>query len=277
MEFVRKNLRAAQQRQAKYYNRGRQDVRFERGELDYVDSRVLSSELGQPDYDPHRDYVRNKMPPKWYEPFPVKQRLKESLDVQEIFRGRQITKSAPRLYVDDQLVYAIKDLLAPQGQEDRLQPLSTHIISDKFASSKIKAMGGTWTIEQVASVLDECLWRSWFFGPGAEPEHYFNPFVALDDARKNVLYAYIRGWLVQQEQEEENEFEVEGEINTARTWNVRKVLDSFRQENKTYFLVDWEPTLEPRANIPSTVIAALYRERRALVRRTYIDDEATEE
>ncbi|KAJ0409120.1 hypothetical protein ATCC90586_002831 [Pythium insidiosum] len=46
--------------------------------------------------------------------------------------------------------------------------------------------------------------------------------VALDDARKNVRYAYIRGWLVQQEQEEENEFEVEGEINTAPTWNVRK-------------------------------------------------------
>ncbi|KAJ0389314.1 hypothetical protein P43SY_011812 [Pythium insidiosum] len=101
--------------------------------------------------------------------------------------------------------------------------------------------------------------------------------VALDNARKNVRYAYIRDWLLQQEQEEENEFKVEGEINTAPTWNVRKVLDSFRQDGKTYFLVDWEPTVEPRANIPSTVIAAFYRERRALVRRTYIDDEATEE
>ncbi|KAJ0404295.1 hypothetical protein P43SY_003208 [Pythium insidiosum] len=101
---------------------------------------------------------------------------------------------------------------------DGLLPLSTHIISDQFASyvssnerhtlannkvlkhleykhtwvnhsknyvdpktgantnsieacweaklkSKIKAMGGTWTMEQDASVLDECLWRSWFFGP----------------------------------------------------------------------------------------------------------------
>ncbi|KAJ0405535.1 hypothetical protein ATCC90586_000773 [Pythium insidiosum] len=46
--------------------------------------------------------------------------------------------------------------------------------------------------------------------------------LVLDNARKNVRYAYIRDWLLQQEQEEENEFEVAGEINTAPTWNVRK-------------------------------------------------------
>ncbi|KAJ0410812.1 hypothetical protein ATCC90586_010135 [Pythium insidiosum] len=128
IEFVQKNLRVAQERQAKFYNRGRQDVRFERGDLVYVDSRVLSSELGQPDYDPGRDPVRNKMLPKWYGPFLVEERigenayrlalphryvargrhatfnvdqLKESVDVPEIFRARQITKSAPRLYDED--------------------------------------------------------------------------------------------------------------------------------------------------------------------------------
>ncbi|KAJ0391281.1 hypothetical protein ATCC90586_011766 [Pythium insidiosum] len=99
--------------------------------------------------------------------------------------------------------------------------------------------------------------------------------VALDNAKKNVFYAYIRDWLLQQEKK--NEFKGEGEINTGPTWNVRKVLDSFRQDGKTYFLVDWEPTIEARANVPSAVIAAFYRERRALVRRTDIDVEATEE
>lgn len=77
----------------------------------------MSSELGQPDYDPGRDPNRNKLLPKWYGPFPVEERigenayrvalphrylargrhatfnvdqLKYSLDVPEIFRGREI-------------------------------------------------------------------------------------------------------------------------------------------------------------------------------------------
>lgn len=163
IEFAQKNLRAAQQRQAKYYNKGRRVVEFKKDDLVYVDSRVLSSELGQPDYDPSRDPVRNKMLPKWYGPFPVEEKigenayrlalphrylargrhatfnvdqLKESLDVPEIFRARQITKSAPRLYDDEgERVHVIKDLLATRGQGDRLQYLCSWVDLPESANS----------------------------------------------------------------------------------------------------------------------------------------------
>lgn len=42
----------------------------------------------------------------------------------------------------------------------------------------------------------------------------------------------------------------------------------------TYFLADWEPTFEPREDISQTPIARFHQERRALVRRVYIEDEA---
>jgi uncharacterized protein (DUF952 family) len=163
VEFAQQNLRAAQQRQAKYYNRGRQEVSFQPGDLVYVDSRVLSSELGQPDYDPSKDPVRNKLLPKWYGPFPVEEKigenayrlalphryvargrhatfnvdqLKESLDVPEIFRARQISKSAPRLYDGDgERVYVIKDLLATRGRGDRLQYLCSWVDLPESANS----------------------------------------------------------------------------------------------------------------------------------------------
>ncbi|KAF4129766.1 Chromo (CHRromatin Organization MOdifier) domain [Phytophthora infestans] len=109
----------------------------------------MSSELGQPDYDPGRDPNRNKLLPKWYGPFPVEKRigenayrvalphrylargrhatfnvdqLKLSLDVPEIFRGREIAKSAPRLYDEDgERVYVIRALLAQRRRGGRKQ------------------------------------------------------------------------------------------------------------------------------------------------------------
>jgi len=59
-------------------------------------------------------------------------------------------------------------------------------------------------------------------------------------------------------------------------WGVRRILDRFRRNGATYYLVDWTPTEETRANIPINMIAAFERERRALVRRTYIEDQAEE-
>lgn len=64
IEFARSNLPKAQQRQAKYYNQGRREVVFQVSDLFYVDAKVLSSELGKPDYDPTRDPTRNKLLPK---------------------------------------------------------------------------------------------------------------------------------------------------------------------------------------------------------------------
>ena len=66
------------------------------------------------------------------------------------------------------------------------------------------------------------------------------------------------------------------ELQAAPTWQVREVLDSYMRDGQRYFLVDWEPTEEPRANLPQSVIAAFFRKRRALVRARFIEDEATE-
>lgn len=149
IQLAQRNLRLDQERQAHYYNRGRQQVQLKEGDLVYVDSRVMSSELGQPDYDPGRDPNRNKLLPKWYGPFPVEERigenayrvalphrylargrhatfnvdqLKYSLDVPEIFRGREIAKSAPRLYDEDgERVYVIRALLDQRRRGGRKQ------------------------------------------------------------------------------------------------------------------------------------------------------------
>ncbi|KAJ0391555.1 hypothetical protein ATCC90586_010959 [Pythium insidiosum] len=43
--------------------------------------------------------------------------------------------------------------------------------------SKIKAMRGTMTMEQTCAIVDECLWRSWFFRPGASSEQLFKGLV----------------------------------------------------------------------------------------------------
>ncbi|GMF65713.1 unnamed protein product [Phytophthora lilii] len=155
IELAQRNLKLAQERQAKYYNRGRQQVSFEVGDLVYVDSRVLNSELGQPDYDPERDPACNKLLPKWYGPFSGEQRigenayrvalphryvargrhatfnvdqLKLSHDVPEIFRGRQITKSAPRMYDSGgERVYVIQELLEKRRRRGRLQYLCSWV------------------------------------------------------------------------------------------------------------------------------------------------------
>ncbi|KAI9918229.1 hypothetical protein PsorP6_011846 [Peronosclerospora sorghi] len=89
----------------------------------YVDARVLSTDLGQPDYDPDRDPTRNKftaMLPRRYvdrgfhPTFNVDQ-LKLSPDVPEIFRSRETTRSAPRMFDNEgQRVYVIKELLQQQ-------------------------------------------------------------------------------------------------------------------------------------------------------------------
>ncbi|GMF60929.1 unnamed protein product [Phytophthora fragariaefolia] len=149
IELAQRNMRLAQERQARYYNRGRQQGQFKVGDLVYVDARVLTGELGQPDYDPERDPTCNKLLPKWYDPFPVVQRigenayhvelphrylargrhatlnvdqLKLSLDIPEIFRGRKITKSAPRMYDEDgERVYVIRTLLDQRLRGGRKQ------------------------------------------------------------------------------------------------------------------------------------------------------------
>ncbi|KUF72076.1 hypothetical protein AM587_10016108 [Phytophthora nicotianae] len=61
------------------------------------------------------------------------------------------------------------------------------------------------------------------------------------------------------------------------TYGVRRLLQRVVMGNKPHYLVDWEPTLEPRENISKELVTQFNRDRRDLVRRTFIDDEAVED
>lgn len=72
----------------------------------------------------------------------------------------------------------------------------------------------------------------------------------------------------------ETEWEPTASLAAQPLWDVRRILDTFKRDGKRYYLVDWQPTEEPAANIPYAVIASFNRQRRALVRRTYIETQA---
>ncbi|KAI9910803.1 hypothetical protein PsorP6_010878 [Peronosclerospora sorghi] len=135
VEFAQTNMRKAQELQAHYYNQGRRVVEFRVGDMVYVDARVLSTELGEPDYDPDRDPTRNKLLLRCYGPVEVEQRIsnngyriKLSSDVPEIFRSREITRSAPRMSENEcQRVYVIKELLQQRRRSGQRQWLCSWV------------------------------------------------------------------------------------------------------------------------------------------------------
>ncbi|KAJ0399484.1 hypothetical protein P43SY_003361 [Pythium insidiosum] len=76
---------------------------------------------------------------------------------------------------------------------------------------------------------------------------------------------------------DEAEWTGDASLAAEPTWQMERVFDRFRGPDRCWYaLVAWEPTVEPIANIPRGMIAAFDRERRAIVRRTYIEDEAEE-
>ncbi|KAG3134767.1 hypothetical protein PI126_g18560 [Phytophthora idaei] len=93
----------------------------------------------------------------------------------------------------------------------------------------------------------------------------------------------VRAWLVPPSPANDAEFDDEAECSTDENLEgekqhyVRKLLNWKRQNRKTYYLVDWEPTWEPREHLNKTLVAAFERERRLLVRKTFIEDEAVED
>ena len=64
---------------------------------------------------------------------------------------------------------------------------------------------------------------------------------------------------------------------TNALFGVRRVLDRVVIGRKTFYSLDWEPTLEPKENVPGKLIALFEQQRRALVRRAFIEDEAVED
>lgn len=116
------------------------------------------------------------------------------------------------------------------------------------------------------------------------PEALLVVFAALAErTKRGIELDDVREWLsprptdtersADDDDESNSEDDPKGELTRA----VRRALDRVDVDGKTYFLVDWEPTLEPCANLPQTLVVAFNRERRALVRRTYIEDEAVED
>ncbi|KAE8991259.1 hypothetical protein PR003_g22416, partial [Phytophthora rubi] len=57
-------------------------------------------------------------------------------------------------------------------------------------------------------------------------------------------------------------------------YNIRAITNSYMRNGKRVYLVEWEQTEEPATNLPRNMVAAYNRRPRALVRRTFIEDQA---
>ncbi|OWY94544.1 hypothetical protein PHMEG_00035691 [Phytophthora megakarya] len=97
-----------------------------------------------------------------------------------------------------------------------------------------------------------------------------------DRKKRRVNLADVREWLAAPppaEDEESDDCDLDGEKQHL----VRKLWNWKRVKGKTYYLVNWEPTWEPRAHINPAVVAAFEEERRLLVRKKFFEDEAVED
>ncbi|GMF43863.1 unnamed protein product [Phytophthora fragariaefolia] len=106
----------------------------------------------------------------------------------------------------------------------------------------------------------------------AAPKPTKNPISSAKEL-KMVCIAVLKNT----EADDEAEWSTENDLSEQPLHAVRKVLDRKRLNWKTYYLVDWVPTWEPRQHVAQTLIAGFERKRRALVRKTYIEYEAVED
>ncbi|OWZ10505.1 hypothetical protein PHMEG_00016639 [Phytophthora megakarya] len=75
----------------------------------------------------------------------------------------------------------------------------------------------------------------------------------------------VREWLAalppaNDEEDDDKDDDDEKQHQVRKLWSFKRVKD------KTYYLVNWEPTWDPRAHIHPSVVAAFEKERRLLVR-----------
>ncbi|KAJ8544217.1 hypothetical protein ON010_g12052 [Phytophthora cinnamomi] len=99
------------------------------------------------------------------------------------------------------------------------------------------------------------------------PEELEVIFASLAErCKRRIDLEDIREWISapgpSAEADDEAEWSVEDDLSEKPLYDVRKVLERKRLDRKTYYLVDWESTYE--------------RERRALVRKTYVEFEVVE-
>ncbi|DAZ95869.1 TPA: hypothetical protein N0F65_009071 [Lagenidium giganteum] len=78
------------------------------------------------------------------------------------------------------------------------------------------------------------------------------------------------------EEDGETEFQATQDLAPTPLWNVSKIHDRYREKGTTYYLVEWQPKWEQRANIAPGLIAKFEKERRALVCKIYIEGGAEE-
>ncbi|EEY67388.1 uncharacterized protein PITG_04407 [Phytophthora infestans T30-4] len=103
-------------------------------------------------------------------------------------------------------------------------------------------------------------------------------FVRLTDKCKAKINKKKRGLVELDDIQEWLIPPTDGAVGQVRgTYGVRRLLQCVVMGNKAHYLVDWEPTLEPRENISKELITQFNRDRRHLVRSTFIDDEAIED
>ncbi|KAG2776066.1 hypothetical protein PC129_g17776 [Phytophthora cactorum] len=84
----------------------------------------------------------------------------------------------------------------------------------------------------------------------------------------------VREWLVEPPPADD---EGSDEASGKKQHHVCKVMMWKREKRQTYYLVNWEPTWEPRGHIHKSVVAAFEKERRLLVRKRFFEDEAVED
>ncbi|GMF37188.1 unnamed protein product [Phytophthora fragariaefolia] len=108
--------------------------------------------------------------------------------------------------------------------------------------------------------------------PPAKRKHRCKRRIELEDIREGISAPGPST-----EADAEAEWSNENDLSEQPLHAVRKVLDRKRLNRKTYYVVDWEPTWEPREHMAQTLIAGFERERRVLVRKTYIEYEAVED
>ncbi|GMF52718.1 unnamed protein product [Phytophthora fragariaefolia] len=103
----------------------------------------------------------------------------------------------------------------------------------------------------------------------------------VDRCNRWIELEDIREWISapgpSTEADDEAEWNTENDLSEQPLHAVRKVLERKRLNRKMYYLVDWEATWEPREHVAQTLIAGFGRERRALVRKPYIEYEAVED
>uniref|UniRef100_H3GS33 Uncharacterized protein n=1 Tax=Phytophthora ramorum TaxID=164328 RepID=H3GS33_PHYRM len=76
---------------------------------------------------------------------------------------------------------------------------------------------------------------------------------------------------------EEEKRSAEEDLTAEMLHYVRKLLNWKREKRQTYYIVEWEATWECREHLSKTVVAAFEKERRLLVRKKFIEEEAVKD